>query len=325
MASIKQALRLIRSHEWWEYKLPPLLALGYATALFSRVPLYKVAAGLVLVLLSVIVGAVYVSVINDITDIREDLASGKTNRMAGVPPGRRWIIPVLCMTAGLICINWLYTDPLSKVLYFLPWLSFSLYSFPPIRLKNRGGWGVVADALGSHVFISLLIVSWISLTMDWIWFVSVGVWAFAYGVRGILWHQFMDRDNDLRVHLDTYATRREPASFRPMAFAILIVESLALGVMLWRITNPFTLVALLLYFVVVYVRYRKRGYAIVFILSPKDKPFQIWMADYYHLFLPLSLLVYASIKQPWAWVVLVIHVLLFPGKLKWLIKDLMPF
>ena len=322
---VSKITRLIRSHEWWEYKLPPLLALGYATALSSRVPLYKVAGWLVLVLLSVIVGAIYVSVINDITDIREDLASGKANRMAGISPGRRWIIPVLCLAVGLICISRLYPDSLSKVLYFLPWLSFSLYSFPPVRLKNRGGWGVVADALGSHVFISLLIVSSVSVTIDWIWFVSVGVWAFAYGVRGILWHQFMDRDNDLRVHLDTYATRRDPASFRTTAFCILMVESIALGVMLWRIANPFALAALLLYFVVVYVRHRKRGYAIVVILSPGDKPFQIWMADYYHLFLPLSLLAYAAIKQPWAWVVLVIHVFLFPGKLKWLIKDLMPF
>jgi hypothetical protein len=323
---LKKALKLIRSHEWWEYKLPPLLALGYATALSSPVPLYKTAGWLVFVLLSIIAGAVYVSVINDITDVREDLASGKANRMAGISPRRRWIIPAVCIALGLLFLHFLYADVLSAWLYALPWISFSLYSFPPVRLKNRRAWGVIADASGSHLFISLLIVSCVSrfagITIDWIWFTAVGIWSFTYGIRGILWHQFMDRDNDRGVHLKTFATERDPASFKPVSVLLLSIECMALAVMLFRIAIPYTLLALVFYFILVLIRYKKQDYAVVVILVPRDRPFQILMGDYYHLFLPLSLLIYAAFIQPWAWVVLGLHVLLFPGKMKWAAKDL---
>lgn len=323
-----RALKLIRSHEWWAYKLPPLLAVGYATALSSSaVPLYKAAEWLIGVLLSVIIGAIYVSVINDITDIEEDRASGKANRMAGIPAGRRWIIPCVCVLLGLAAIRFLYTDGLSACLYILPWLSFSLYSFPPVRLKNRGALGVAADAAGSHLFITLLMVSTVSrfvgVEIDWIWFAAVGVWSFAYGIRGILWHQFMDRENDRKVRLRTYATEKDPEAFRTVPVFILLIELLALAVMLFRIDIPYTLLFLVLYLFLVFIRYKRRGYAVVIVLVPAGRPFQILMGDYYHLFLPLSLLVYAAFVQPWAWAVGVVHILLFPGKIRWAVKDLL--
>jgi uncharacterized membrane protein HdeD (DUF308 family) len=319
-------LKLIRSHEWWAYKLPPLLALGYATSLSSPVPLYKTAGWLVGVLISVIAGAVYVSVINDITDIRVDLASGKANRMASVPAAFKWIIPAVCIVFGFLFIRFLYRDRLSAWLYAMPWISFSLYSFPPIRLKTRGIWGVIADASGAHLFISLLTVATVSrftsIAIDWIWFTAVGVWSLACGIRGILGHQFQDRENDLRVNLRTYATGKDPTGFKAASFIILLIECLALAVMLGRIANLYPILFLVLYFILVFIRYKRLGYAVVVILVPGGRPFQVLMDDYYQLFLPLSLLVYGALTQPWAWVVLAIHLLLFPGKMQWAARDL---
>jgi UbiA prenyltransferase family protein len=322
---MRKILHIIRSHEWWEYKLPPLLAIGYATALSSSMPLYKAGLWLLFLLAAVMTGAIYVSIINDITDMEEDKASGKTNRMASVPAHLRWIFPAICLLIGLMFIYFLRSDHLSVLLYIMPWISFSLYSFPPARLKKRGALGIMADACGSHIFISLLMVSGVSfftgILIDWIWFAAVGIWSAAYGLRGILTHQFADRENDLKVNLATYASKVNPESFKKQTILLLSIELIALAVMLWRIQLPITVIFMGLYFVVLIVRYKTFYYKIVAIITPKEEPFQLFMADYYQLFFPMALLFAATITQPNAWVIFLVHIILFPQKIGLLIKD----
>ncbi len=324
---MRKILNTIRSHEWWEYKLPPLLAIGYATALSSAMPFYKVAIWLLFLLAAIMVGAIYVSIINDITDLQEDIASGKKNRMASVSAKVRWIFPAVCILLGLMFLYFLSNDKLSSLLYAMPWISFSLYSFPPVRLKKRGVLGVMADACGSHIFISLLMVSSISffcgIAIDWIWFAAVGIWSAAYGLRGILTHQFADRENDIKVNLTTYASKEDPNSFKSKTIFILLIELSAFAIMLWRINLFITIVFLILYFLLLIARYKIFDYKIVAIIIPKNHPFQILMADYYQLFFPLALLFSVAFTQPYAWLVLIVHLILFPKKIMLIFKDAM--
>jgi UbiA prenyltransferase family protein len=325
---MKKVLSVIRSQEWWGYKIPPLLALGYATALLSDIPLNKVALWLLFLLAAIIVDAIYVSIINDITDIEEDLASNKKNRMAAISPRVRWIFPAVCMVIGLYFICFVFTDRLSVVLYVLSWLSFTLYSFPPVRLKKRGILGVFADACGSTFFPALLMVSatsaYIGHNADWLWFSAVGVWALANGLRGILWHQFHDRENDLKVNLNTFASKVDPKSFKPATITIMLVELIALAYMLARLATLLPVVFLVMYLLLV-MMYRKMGYRITVIMSPKDGAYQILMSDYYQVLFPLSLLIAATMIYPAAWIVLVVHVFLFHAKILLIGKDILRF
>src|ERR1700679_2128794 len=77
----------IRTHDWWEYKIPPLLATAYATALLLRITFPQLWPLLLLDLFAILPAAAYVSVLNDITDQKDDLRAGKTNRMAGKSAG----------------------------------------------------------------------------------------------------------------------------------------------------------------------------------------------------------------------------------------------
>lgn len=316
---------IIRSQEWWEYKLPPLLAIGYATAMMSPVSLYKASIWILFLLFSLIIGAVYVSIINDITDLDEDLASGKSNRIQAVPIKLRWMIPAACVIMGLLFGYFLYPDILSCLLYSLSWIAFSLYSIRPVRLKNRGIWGVFADACGSHVFTSLLMVSGISSFthqhINWIWFTAVGIWALCYGLRGILWHQFVDRENDIKVNLNTYASKVNPVKFKSKALMIALVEFSAVAVIIFQIQQINTVIALILYFFLLFIRYRKLNHKVILILTPENKPFQILMADYYQVFLPLSLLLTAIFIDELNIIILLIHIILFPHKLKHVCLD----
>lgn len=319
-------LKVIRSVEWWEYKLPPLLAIGYATALKADGVFFNSIPHLLFLLLSLIIGATYVSIINDITDIKDDLASGKTNRIAAVKPAIRWLFPVLCLLMGLICCYVLYPDRLSILLYLIPWVSFSLYSFPPFRLKNRGIWGVLADASGSHIFTSLLMVSSISYftkqPIDWLWFFSTGIWAFCYGVRGILWHQFYDRANDLVAGLKTFAVKINPNEFKAIEILIFFIEILAVASMLYCVHQILPIVFLFLYIVVALTRTYKLKYKPVIIIAPQFGNYHILMADFYQVYLPISLLCTAVMNEYYAVIILISHLILFPKKTIASLKDL---
>lgn len=323
-------LNIIRSSEWWEYKLSPLLGIGYATLLLFHQNIFDHAGWLLIILLSLIIGAVYVSIINDITDIDEDLASGKKNRMAGLSKKWLFILPAICIAIGLYFIFFVYyPDGLSMLLYTIPWISFSLYSFRPVRLKSRGIFGALADASGSHIFTSLLMVASVCYitgkNVNWFWFFSIGIWACCYGLRGILWHQFTDRDNDLVAGVNTFASQTTPSKFKPYEIAIFIIELCSLSAILILLANLFAIIALILYVFLVYLRYYHFKQEPVMILTTPGKPYQILMLDYWQALFPVSLLIFASISQEKAWIVLLVHLILFHQKLLQITKDFLLF
>ena len=80
---VARALALSRAGEWWEYKLVPIFGIFYATALYLKLPILWLWPAALTLLLALVPGAVFVSLINDLTDKAEDAAAGKRNRMAG--------------------------------------------------------------------------------------------------------------------------------------------------------------------------------------------------------------------------------------------------
>jgi hypothetical protein len=212
-------------------------------------------------------------------------------------------------------------------LAMMPWIAFSCYSIPPVRLKKRGIAGVLADASGAHIFPSLFIVAAMSYytgqAIDWIWFGSVGGWAFCYGLRGILWHMFVDRENDLASGTPTYATRVDPTKFRRREWLILVAEMIALGLMLWRIGRPLPVVFLIFYLLYVAASWRKLGFRVVIILMPPGYPYPylIFLADFYQVFLPIALLLRGALAFRYDWIVLLGHMVLF----SWSIYRLLRF
>ncbi|HWW41662.1 hypothetical protein, partial [Pedobacter sp.] len=207
--------------------------------------------------------------------------------------------------------------------------SFSLYSFKPMRFKDRGLLGVFADASGSHIFTSLLVISSISFiarsNVDWIWFTSTAIWALCYGIRGILWHQYLDRKNDLLTGTKTYASQLEPKRLKKMEIMIFFLELIALTSMLLAIGKVLPVLFLLIYMILAMFRTILFNYKAVIILSPENRSFHILMADYYQVFFPVSLIVAASLTDANALWVLFIHLMLFPQKPWFILNDFWRF
>lgn len=311
-------LRFTRYSEWWEYKIVPLLAISYASMHVVQLQMRAIYWELIFSLFAVIVGAVYVSVINDITDIKEDQVAGKVNRMALIAPVFRFLIVICCLLFGIFCGYLIYPNILSLCFYALAWIAFSCYSIPPIRLKKRGFWGLLCDATGAHLFPTLFIISYLTSFSDsslhlW-WYVGVGVWSLAYGLRGILWHQFSDRDNDLKSGTKTYASKKDPENFRLQELFIFLIELASFTAILMSTLSLWTMAALGLYILLLFIRTFAFKYRLSLIITPAEAPHQILMNDFYLVFFPLSLLFASAITEPQGWIFLICHLLLFPRK-----------
>jgi 4-hydroxybenzoate polyprenyltransferase len=308
--------KIIRASEWWEYKLPPMLAVVYATILYTGKSLLELAPRFCILLLGIVIGAVYVSLVNDLTDIREDQASGKVNRLSRFPFWLRICLTILPVFGGFFFAFVFLNDALSVALYALCWIAFSLYSVPPFRLKKRGVLGVFADAAGAHLFPTLFLLSamtnYLDIPMDWYWFSVVAVWSLMYGLRGILWHQFFDRENDIASGVNTFASKKDPSHFYKEAALVMSIELIALAFMLTHLFKPFPVVALLFYVVLLLGYSRIFGLRVIAIVPPQNRPWHFSMSNYYQLLFPLSLIITSSFVYPQDWFLLAAQLLLFP-------------
>lgn len=318
-------IKLIRATEWWEYKLPLLLAIAYATVFLSGSPVVTVAWDILFYLFATAASYIYVSLINDFTDMEEDHAVGKKTGMLALTPPTRIVLLVLSVVVGVV-LGWLmWPDVLSLVFFAGTWIVFTLYSVPPFRWKARGSLGVWCDASGVHLFPTLLMISGIStatgVPINYGWLLIVGLWSLAYGLRGILWHQFLDKPNDVRTDTNTFVSKLDGTRARYIIAVVVAVELVSFAIMLVYIAQPWLLVLIPLYVGLVGIRAKKLHRKPIFVIAPHHQPWQMIMLDFYQFFLPVGLLIFAAVTQPWAWVVLVLHVMLFPQTGLYAVKD----
>lgn len=307
---------LIRANEWWEYKLVTILSAFYATALVLHVAVSSLWVSALSLLLAIVSAAIYASVINDVTDLAGDLEAGKRNAMAGRSRSIAATLVVLAVSAGSL-FAWLWRDdtPLLSC-YLATWLAFSLYSLPAFRFKERGAVGVLCDAAGEQLFPALVAVflacRGAQREVSVAWVASVAIWALAYGLRGILWHQLTDADNDRAAGFQTFARRHPNAAPVIGTFIVFPIELGALAAMLWQIGSAWPLAFLVLY-VLYAIRSARRWQTAPVIVVPKPRFFIVLHQFYSDLF-PVALLIAASVRDRRVLIILAAHLLLFPRR-----------
>ena len=314
--ALARLLAVARAGEWWEFKLVPLIGLFYATAIFTGSALAPLWPALLLLLAALLPGAIWVSVLNDLTDRAEDRAGGKANRMEGRSAGFAAAALGLPMAAAL-AVGWAWRDaPALLLAYGLAWLSFGLYSLPPARLKARGGWGVLADAAGSNLFpgqVAILLAFQASGADPQVrWLAAGGIWSLAWGLRGILWHQLSDVAADAAAGVATFVRRRGAQRVAALGrFVVAPAELAGLAALLLMLRDPLPPLAAFAYLLL--LRRRLRVFRMnAVIVTPKPRQ-TIVMLEYYTVFLPLALLASAALRHPVDGLVLLAHHLLFPA------------
>ena len=314
----------VRAQAWWEPKLATILGTGYATAFFLHVSVLRAAPTLLLTIAAVVPGAIYVSLINDITDLADDRAAGRTIGFGGEHRRVATLVAAACLAAGLVfsVLAW-RDDPLALALYLGAWLSFSLYSLPPLRFKARGSLGVLADGAGAHLLPHLLVVAALyhhfGKSVDAKWMVTVGIWSGAWGLRSILIHQLDDAACDQASGARTFGRSHPRASVLLGAYVLFPVELVALCVLLSQAGSVIAIAALPAYglFDLLRVRFLHVNLRVVSPATARD----IALHDYYSVPYPLAFLFAATVRYPSDAAMLVAQMVVFPVTLSRLCVD----
>ncbi|MDQ4086671.1 MAG: UbiA family prenyltransferase [Pseudomonadota bacterium] len=310
--------KVVRAGEWWHYKLVPILAAFVATLVMLKEPVRSAWPAAAALLVSIAAGAAYVSLLNDLTDMDEDRLAGKANRMAGRSAAFKVAALAVPILIGLLFLFAWRGDPLLAGAYLAAWIAFSLYSVPPFRLKARGFAGVVADACGAHLFPTLVAILLAfraeGRPVDLLWVAAGAAWALGYGLRGILWHQLGDRENDHTAGVRTFAARRSPVAARRIGVWIAFPLELAgLATLMWMVGSIIPLLLLGLYVALVGLRIRCWGMSAV--LVQQRPKYLIWLHEYYDVFFPLALLAASALRHPQDLLAMLVYLLLFPHRL----------
>lgn len=312
---MKKFLEIARAKEWWEYKFPPMFAVAYLIILNNPYPFHHSIPLILLLLSAITLGAMYVSFLNDATDVAEDAKAGKKNRIAAYTTFQKTVLVLLPLVVG-VCIIGVFLNSFSyaALFYCAAFIAFTLYSLPPFRLKERGVAGIIADALGSQVFPTLFIAvcmfQYINQEIQLLTFTFLGVWLLCFGLRGILWHQLADKENDKVSGLLTVVQDMNKPQLVRLGIVIVTIEIIAFATYIlinhWFLIIP----GLAFYFIYIWMQ-SKIQHIEQILIEPANKEYRIFLFEYYQVFLPLSVLLVCIFKNPINIIGLVFHCLLF--------------
>lgn len=234
---VNSIARVIRADNWFFWKIPPLLAVAYASFLLHGTDYRSALHELLFIFWCVASVASYGHIINDVYDIEADRAGGKPNAMERFRPWQRLSLCFLSVVSGfgaLLCFttNWTPAAVL-MINYLLP----TIYSIPPLRLKERGVAGVACDAFGAHAVPVLFVLLVVGFFQQASTLAEVGigisaiVWSLFAGLRSIVVHQVDDLLSDGRSQVVTFAGTQTRESLRRLVLCCFLpVEAIGLGV-----------------------------------------------------------------------------------------------
>jgi ectoine hydroxylase-related dioxygenase (phytanoyl-CoA dioxygenase family)/4-hydroxybenzoate polyprenyltransferase len=310
----RSLFNLLRGQDWWFYKIPPLLAIAYATILTQDIPPHPSFTTLLALTVSMFFVAAYGHVVNDIFDIEVDKKAGKPNRMASLSRGQQTGLTLGLAILGLMPWGWIGFNSTSGILLAAIYLLLTVYPAPPLRLKERFFFGAVADAATVHAVPTLLVATVFanlaasSSPSNNLLAIIATSWAFAVGIRGILLHQMWDRDNDLKSGIQTLATKFGVGTLRfwinSIVFPLEAILSTTLVLVIAQ-SAPFLLIPCAAYGLLLLLIAQNE-----FNPSPPAKSYII-LHDFYEVWLPLSLLILLSLHQPIFFILLGVHIALF--------------
>lgn len=313
----------------WNYKAPLLIAFTYLTMALGGVAWQQALAGVLASLMTIagIAGVAYF--LNDLTDIRQDLAAGKPNGVAAMSVPQRVLTLLAFLAVALLPWWWVLPfTALSGWLLAAEFALFVLYSVPPFRLKERGLLGVVTDASYAHALPAVLAMLTFAamarqpdphgLALLW----ATGAWQLCLGMRNIVLHQLLDHLNDRLGGNRTWAVDIGPERLSRILGGVLVplegASFVVFAAVLWP-QMPWLLPAYAAYAVLATWRLR-------WLRQPRPRSLRetlfVYADNFYADWLPLFILALLLVKVPGCWPLAVLHVLVLRSGLRQTWQDL---
>jgi 4-hydroxybenzoate polyprenyltransferase len=323
---------LVRADDWWNDKIPHLIAIA-AIGLTSRGwTVVEGVVALVLFLVSAIGVAAFGHVVNDLADIEADRAAGKPNRIGSLSTTAQTLLLGGCLLTGLLPWIALPRSVAALSLLGAEIVLLVAYSVPPIRLKTRAAAGALADALYAYSLPMALAV--VVFTTDdragWV-AAAVGGLGLLVGVRGIVWHQVLDQDNDRASGLRTLVTRLGERRALAVVDLLAPVELAALGALTIVASiaadAPIIAISSALYlpwrlFQLRFLWVSPLGRSELRTRGARSKLLGYGLSTgLMERWLPVVALVVLSWREPWWWLVTIVYLLSFQSAVSELVTD----
>jgi 4-hydroxybenzoate polyprenyltransferase len=146
-------------------------------------------------------------IVNSYCDRKIDTVACKVNTLAQISEKNGLKLVVIIIITSVVTVFLVYIkQPIVLFLFYLAIVIAAFYSLPPVRLKERGIFGLVAAAVTQR---TLPVVIVFHALEAWDWTVLVlCVLSTLIGMRYIIVHQIKDESADLLARVQTVATTR---------------------------------------------------------------------------------------------------------------------
>ncbi|WP_407032823.1 UbiA family prenyltransferase [Polluticaenibacter yanchengensis] len=275
---------------------------------------------IVQLILVFVLGASYVSVINDYTDKEADKLAKKRNQMTGVSSSKSIILIIGLFLSGIFT-GWYIFKNNSWCLFFwfMSYLAFTAYSCKPLRLKTKKWWGPIADASGSHIFPCLLILYYINPDIldevNLYFFISILGWSVCFGLRGILLHQSLDYENDKKALVKTLLQDVNFSKIKQAELLLIICECLFFLCILFYVNQPLLYAGSTIYLLYLYLCIKFMKFQPVIFFTVDKERIELLFLDLYLVFWPLGMLLVFMRQDIYVFLIVLSYLLLFPFKI----------
>ncbi len=322
LKKISEGLRL---NNWWQYKIPPLIAVFLFSKMVSGP---EDTIGLLgqfcLLFLWMISAASFGYYVNDFSDIEEDNLAGKKN-LVQILHYKYRVLVFFLMGMVVIAFQLLLNAPTSLpfILAILQMALFVIYSVRPVRLKERFIAGVICDALYAHLLPTLIVfITAAYLIPESLYKSMIGLlimWQLLQGVRNILLHHINDADNDEKSDTNNLAVRFGASNLLLLSnYVIAPVEALCFFLLLFKIDSGLLaaclLSALAVWVIRIILTWNKGEN---FLHQVNAQNISLWLLNsFYEQIVPVVAIIWFSTAAHYPWLVtavlVLIYFLLFP-------------
>ncbi len=325
MSFLQRVQQIGRFDQWWLYKIPMLLSVALLSLTPSNLALKEISVLLSSILLLLVVGGIYAYILNDASDIEEDMASDKPNFFIGKGVILPCILALSCYSISLlIMLFWHLPWPLIA-LHTINYAVFIAYSLKPLRGKERGCIGIVLGGLGDACLPSLFVLGFcayalqISFALET--YVALGLWSLAIGVKYMTWHQLLDKDRDLKNGISTFVSQQGSSTASTLVYALWWpLELFIFALFMVKFSSVILWIALAMQISLELLRWLCIGRPIVILFDPKHHT--IVFQEFYELFMPLGIITLLTYHDSRYWILFMIFTLLFLPRIVRLFREI---
>jgi 4-hydroxybenzoate polyprenyltransferase len=294
-------LILVRPRAWWNNKVP--LSICVLLLLVDGKPCtVEVLVSLIALVGIVCCVANYGYALNELFDRDEDRRAGRSNAAETASNRRMWSIIVTSAAVALgvaQAAGGVAASLLTVGVLLLP----LAYSVPPLRVKERGWAGILADALAAHVYPAVLALVVVSHQLfpvrHALLIVCAAIWSLATGLRGILSHQLQSEDSDRGAGLTTVVHRLGHGRLvRLVVLVILPIEIVSLAMLLLQSDGTVFLKTIAVTFVLYeFLKFRFNLFPVLVFTRRGQRYLPFVDEGFYKVWGPLALVVDAAFSD----------------------------